>query len=111
MSTVPLALSTEHEVRCEIGHGTPVFNERRNDMSKIEILVYSPKNMDKFKEFCVKGKRNSSGDFETDDQNRDIRGVFDWLHGREVPKARFFHTPADHPFQFFIALVQKNEKE
>jgi len=89
-------------------------------MPKIEALVYSPKNMDNFIKFCVEGKRKPSGggepsgdvEFETDDQNRDIRGVFDWLHGREVPAAQFFHTPADNnAFQFFIALVQKNDKE
>ena len=81
-------------------------------MSKIEVLVYSPINMKRFIDFCVLGKPKSSGvGFETDDQNRDIRGVFDWLHGRQVPEAHFFHTLDGDPFQFFMALVQKNDKE
>lgn len=84
-------------------------------MPEIEILAYSPINMKDFIEFCVKGKRKKDppNDFETDDDNREMRGVMNWLHGREVVAAQFFHTDENDkgPLKLFMALVQKNDKE
>jgi hypothetical protein len=80
-------------------------------MPKIEILVYSPIDMDKFVDFCIKGKPTGPTTFEVDELGREIRGVMKWLHGRGVEKAQFFHTPKGHPISLFTALVQKRDDE
>lgn len=80
-------------------------------MPKIEILFYSPLDLEKFIEFCIKGKESSPGVAAVDEDGRDILGVFSWLHGWLVREAHFFHTPKNHPMKFFMALVQKHEDD
>lgn len=81
-------------------------------MPNIEILAYSPINLKDFIDFCIKGKPiEGTKDFQKDEIGRDIRGVMSWLHGREVPKAQFFHTGDDPRMPFFMALVQKRDDE
>jgi hypothetical protein len=81
-------------------------------MPNIEILAYSPIDLQQFIGFCIKGKPiEGTNDFEKDEIGRDIRGVMSWLHGREVPKAQFFHTGNDLRMPFFMALVQKRDDE
>ena len=75
----------------------------------IEIVSYTPLNMDKFLQFVVEGKPDGQGDFETDDQGRRITGVFRWLHGREVPEAHFFHSDTGNDVQLFVAMIQRLE--
>lgn len=78
-------------------------------MSKVEILFYSPLDLDEFKKFCFKGKEASPGVPAKDEDGRKMVGVFSWLKGWGVKEAHFFHTPADHPMKFFIALVKKRD--
>jgi len=80
-------------------------------MPNIEILAYSPTDLDDFINFCIEGKRTGPDTFEIDEEGREIRGVMSWLHGRVVSEAHFFHTPQKHPMTFFMALVQKDEDE
>lgn len=80
-------------------------------MPGIEILFYSPLDLDKFIEFCIKGKEASPGVASVDEDGRDILGVFSWLHGWLAREAHFFHTPSDHPMKLFLALVQKHEDD
>lgn len=75
----------------------------------IEIVSYTPLDMDTFLRFVVEGKPDGNGDFETDDQGRRITGVFRWLHGREVPEAHFFHSDRGNDVQLFVALIQRLE--
>jgi hypothetical protein len=75
----------------------------------IEILAYTPINMDEFIRFCRDGKPDGKGDFETDEQGRKIVGVLRWLHGREVSKARFFNTKSDDPLRLFVAMIARQE--
>jgi len=78
-------------------------------MPVIEILAYTPVNMDEFIRFCRDGKPDGKGDFETDEQGRKIVGVLRWLHGREVSKARFFNTQSKEPLQLFVAMIAREE--
>ena len=80
-------------------------------MSVIEILAYSPIDIQEFVNFSINGKPSGQGGFETDDQGRNKIGVLRWLHGREVTDARFFSTPPNHPMKLFMALVQRPEPE
>lgn len=80
-------------------------------MPNIEVLAYSPLNMEQFIDFCVRGQQTSPGVFATDELDREIRGVNSWLHGREVTEAHFFHTPLGHEMSFFMAMVQKHDDE
>lgn len=75
----------------------------------IEILAYTPLDMDEFLTFAREGKPDGQGDFETDEQGRKIVGVLRWLHGREVVKAHFFNTRATDPIQMFIAMIERKE--
>lgn len=75
----------------------------------IEILAYTPLNMDEFLTFARDGKPDGQGDFETDEQGRKKVGVLRWLHGREVVNARFFNTRADDPIQMFVAMIERKE--
>lgn len=75
----------------------------------IEIVSYTPLDMDAFLRFVVEGKPDGQGDFETDEQGRRITGVFRWLHGREVPEAHFFHSDPGNDVQLFVALIQRVE--
>ena len=75
----------------------------------IEILAYTPIDMNAFLKFSVEGKPDGSGDFETDEQGRKITGVFRWLHGREVTEAHFFHSAAGDAVQFFAAMILRRE--
>jgi hypothetical protein len=75
----------------------------------IEILVYSPADMDEFIPFAIDGKRDASGEFETDEQGRKIVGVLRWLHGREVPEAHFFNSAKGDPVQLFMAMIHRPE--
>lgn len=78
-------------------------------MPKVEILFYSPLDLDRFIEFCIKGVELEPGVAAKDEDGREILGVFSWLHGWQVEEAHFFHTPRNHPMKFFMALVQKHE--
>ena len=80
-------------------------------MSKIEILFYSPNDLDEFIEFCIRGKEVSKGVAAQDEDGRDIFGVISWLNGWGVTEAHFFHTPQGHPMTFFMALVRKREND
>jgi|KBSSwiStaDraftv2_1062776.scaffolds.fasta_scaffold16437_6 hypothetical protein len=90
-------------------------------MPNIEILFYSPLNMRKFIDFCLKGKETSpgSGVAAKDEEGNDIFGVISWLNGWGVPEAHFFHTPlekdddpqADKRVKIFMALVTKNDDD
>lgn len=75
----------------------------------IEILAYTPLNMDEFLTFAREGKPDGQGDFETDEQGRKKVGVLRWLHGREVVNAHFFNTRATDPIQMFIAMIERKE--
>ena len=80
-------------------------------MSKIEILFYSPNDLDEFIDFCIRGKEVSKGVAAQDEDGRDIFGVISWLNGWGVTEAHFFHTPKGHPMTFFMALVHKRDNE
>lgn len=80
-------------------------------MSKIEILFYSPNDLDEFIDFCIRGKEVSKGVAAQDEDGRDIFGVISWLNGWGVTEAHFFHTPQGHPMTFFMALVRKREND
>jgi hypothetical protein len=80
-------------------------------MSVIEILVYSPNDVQEFTDFSINGKSDNQGGFETDERGRSKIGVLRWLHGRQVTEARFFGTPPNHPMKLFMALVQRPESE
>jgi hypothetical protein len=83
-------------------------------MPTIESLLYSPINMDEFREFCIEGKPTGSTvppKFEKDEDLRDMVGVFSWLNGSRVDAAHFFHTAQQDPLQLFIALVQPRNPE
>lgn len=78
-------------------------------MPKIEILFYSPNDLDEFIDFCIRGKEVSKGVAAKDEDGRDIFGVISWLNGWGVTEAHFFHTPKGHPMTFFMALVHKRD--
>jgi hypothetical protein len=82
-------------------------------MSKVEILFYSPIDLDGFIDFCIRGKEVSKGVAAKDEDGRDIFGVISWLNGWGVQEAHFFHQPKDTPedrrISFFMALVRKRE--
>jgi|ERR1700674_1267324 len=78
-------------------------------MPVIEILAYSPNDMDQFVSFCIEGKPDGKGGYETDDQGRIIGGVLRWLHGREVTEAHFFNSPKDADVQLFVATIERPE--
>jgi hypothetical protein len=80
-------------------------------MSVMEILAYSPNDVQEFIDFSINGKPDGQGGFETDDQGGRKIGVLRWLHGRQVTEARFFSTPPNHPMKLFMALVERPEAE
>jgi hypothetical protein len=80
-------------------------------MADIEILAYTPNDMDKFIAFVIDGKRKPNGEHETDPDGREIVGVLRWLHGRGVPEAHFFNSAKGNDVQLFAATVQKPENE
>ena len=80
-------------------------------MSKIEILFYSPNDLDEFIDFCIRGKEVSKGVAAKDEDGNDIFGVISWLNGWGTTEAHFFHTPKGHPMTFFMALVHKHEDD
>lgn len=80
-------------------------------MSEIEILAYSPNDIDEFIAFCIEGKPDGNGGHQTDARGREIRGVLSWLHGREVPEAHFFNSTKNDDTQLFIAMIQRTETE
>ncbi len=75
-------------------------------MPVIEILAYSPNEMNEFIAFVIDGKRKPNGEYELDDDGQEITGVIKWLLGRGVPEAYFFNS-AD----FFASTVQKPDNE
>jgi hypothetical protein len=78
-------------------------------MPVIEILAYAPKDMKKFIDFCIDGKPDGQGDYDTDAQGRKIVGVLRWLHGRGVPEAHFFHSDEGDAVQLFVAMIERKE--
>ena len=90
-------------------------------MSKVEVLFYSPLDLEEFIEFCILGKEVGPGVAAKDENGNDILGVISWLVGWGVQEAHFFHTPITekptpenptpkkHPWTFFMALVRKRE--
>ncbi len=80
-------------------------------MPQIEILAYSPIDMEKFEDFFVNGIRDADGNFVKDDQDRLITGVLAWLHGREIPQARFFSSTAQDSVQVFVSVIEPTEAE
>ena len=57
----------------------------------------------------MNGKRDEQGNFVKDDQDRLQTGVFAWLHGREIPNARFFSTAPGDPIQLFVSVIEPTE--
>jgi hypothetical protein len=80
-------------------------------MPNLEILLYSPINMDSFIDFCINGKNDANGKPLKDEHDREMTGIFAWLHGREVPMARFFSSGPHDPVQLFMAIIQPVEDE
>jgi hypothetical protein len=80
-------------------------------MDVIEILAYTPTDMDQFVAFAKDGKPDGQGDYQTDEQGRKITGVIRWLLGRGVPKAQFFNSnpKAGDAVNLFAATVQRRE--
>src|ERR1700737_2225468 len=78
-------------------------------MSVIEIVAYTPVDMDKFIDFCIHGKPNGTGGYLTDSQGRKITGAFDWLRGRGVAEAHFFHSEKGQDVNLFVATVERKE--
>jgi hypothetical protein len=78
-------------------------------MPAIEILAYSPYDMEEFLAFCVDGKPDGSGGFQTDNQGRSIGGVLRWLHGREVKEAHFFTSPPAAKTQLLVTTLERPE--
>ena len=72
----------------------------------IEILAYSPNDMDDFLAFVRDGRPDGSGGFQRDSQGREMIGVLRWLHSLQVPEAHFFNNKKSDPAQLFIATVQ-----
>jgi hypothetical protein len=85
--------------------------EGRIIMPNLEILAYSPIHMDEFIDFVVNGKKDANGKPLKDENDREITGVFAWLHGREVPMARFFSSGPGDPVQLFMSIIQPVEPE
>ncbi|HET6974682.1 MAG TPA: hypothetical protein VFI24_00050 [Pyrinomonadaceae bacterium] len=79
-------------------------------MTRIEILAYSPLKMDDFIKYAVDGLKGEDGKYLKDEYDRDITGVFNWLHGRKVPEAHFFNSDLGNPVQMFMALIQPTEQ-
>jgi len=90
---------------------TQTTSKGRVVMPHLEILAYSPIDMDKFMDFVVNGKKDADGKPLKDENDREITGVFAWLHGREVPMARFFSSGPHDPVQLFMAIIQPTEDE
>lgn len=80
-------------------------------MPQVEILAYSPIDMEEFEDFFVNGKRDAAGNFIKDDQDRLITGVLAWLHGREIPQARFFSSTSQDTVQVFVSVIEPTEDE
>lgn len=80
-------------------------------MPVIEIVAYTPINMDKFIEYCINGKPDGMGGHFPDSQGRKITGVFDWLRGRGVKEAHFFHSKVGDDVNLFAATILKPEGE
>ena len=80
-------------------------------MSKVEILFYSPLDLDEFIDFCIRGKKTPTGATAQDEDGNEIFGVISWLVGWGVQDVQFFHTPKNHPMTFFMALVHKHEDD
>lgn len=78
-------------------------------MPSIEILCYSTNDIAKFVDFAVNGKRDEQGNFVKDELDRLQTGVFAWLHGREIPNARFFSTAPGDPIQLFVSVIEPTE--
>lgn len=78
-------------------------------MPVIEILAYCPKDMEEFIDFCIEGKPDGKGGFETDSQGRSIGGVLRWLHGREVKEARFFTSPPEAKTKLLVTTLERPE--
>lgn len=80
-------------------------------MPVIEIVAYTPINMDKFIEYCINGKPDGMGGHFPDSQGRKITGVFDWLRGRGVKKAHFFHSEIGDDVNLFAATILRPEPD
>lgn len=78
-------------------------------MPQIETLIYRPIHMGEFNQFCIEGKPDGKGGYLKDSQGRKITGVFNWLHGREAERARFFNTAEGDDMQLWLAMVQRRE--
>ena len=78
-------------------------------MAEIEVLAYTPNDMDEFIAFCLDGKPDGHGGYETDGEGRLILGVLKWLHGRGVPEAHFFNSAKGEEINLFAATVEKPE--
>jgi hypothetical protein len=80
-------------------------------MPDLELLGYIPINMDEFIDFVVNGKKDANGKPLKDEDDREITGVMAWLHGREIPMARFFSSAPEDPVQLFVSVIQPTEDE
>lgn len=80
-------------------------------MPVIEIVAYTPINMDKFIEYCINGKPDGMGGHFPDSQGRKITGVFDWLRGRGVKEAHFFHSEIGDDVNLFAATILRPEPD
>ena len=78
-------------------------------MPVIEIVAYTPNDMDEFIDYCINGKPDGQGGHQTDPQGRKITGVLDWLRGRGVPEAHFFNSKKGEKVQLFAATIQRQE--
>jgi hypothetical protein len=89
-------------------------------MAKVEILFYSPIDLEKFIDFCILGEETDKNVAAKDKDGNHVLGVINWLIGWGAQEAHFFHTPIPekptaenpnpkNPWTFFMALVRKRE--
>ena len=80
-------------------------------MPQVEILAYSPLNIERFNDYVINGLRGPDGKPLLDEYDRKITGVLAWLHGRRVPQARFFSSVPGDPIDFFASMIIPRDGE
>lgn len=78
-------------------------------MPVIEIVAYTPNDMDEFIKYCIEGKPDGRGGHLPDSQGRKITGVLDWLRGRGVREAHFFSSKNGEEVLLFAATIDRPE--
>jgi hypothetical protein len=80
-------------------------------MPNIEVLAYSPYDWTEFNDYLINGKRDANGNVALDDDDRQITGIISWLHGRQIPQARFFSSRVEDHIKVFAAMIEPTEEE